>query len=139
MRLASAEVKRLLAHGRRVSAAVAGVVFMSRTLGREHLVTTASADFAAAANTTAAGVARVALAVPKRQLKRAVDRNRVKRILRETFRQHQVRGAGIDILVTLNAIPKLVAANTVKRQVRKNIEQAAVALFTKLAAGIGGR
>lgn len=46
---------------------------------------------------------RIAIAVPKRILKSAVDRNRVKRVIRETFRQHPVRGLPVDMLVTLRS------------------------------------
>ena len=139
MRLASAEVKRLLAHGRRSNAAVEGIVLASRTLARQSGAGDNNRPAIGGTLGDHAGSARVALAVPKRQLKRSVDSNRVKRILRETFRQHQVRDADIDILVTLNGVPKLAAAKTVKRQVRKSIQLAATALFTKLAAGNGSR
>jgi len=48
------------------------------------------------------GRGRIAIAVPKRILKSAVDRNRVKRVIREEFRQHSVRRLPVDILVTLH-------------------------------------
>ena len=43
--------------------------------------------------------ARLGMAVPKRQLKRAVDRNHIKRLIRESFRQHQAQLRGLDIVV----------------------------------------
>ena len=43
--------------------------------------------------------ARLGLAIPKRQLKKAVSRNRVKRLVRESFRKHQQILVGIDIVV----------------------------------------
>lgn len=42
---------------------------------------------------------RLGLAVPKKALKRAVWRNRVKRIVRESFRLHQHELPAIDIVV----------------------------------------
>ncbi len=42
---------------------------------------------------------RLGLAVPKKALKRAVWRNRVKRIVRESFRFHQHQLPAIDIVV----------------------------------------
>jgi ribonuclease P protein component len=45
--------------------------------------------------------ARLGLIVGKRQLKRAVDRNRVKRVLRETFRINRSQLPGFDIVVQL--------------------------------------
>ena len=49
------------------------------------------------------GQGRIAIAVPKRILNSAVDRNRVKRVIREEFRLHVVRQLPIDMLVTLRA------------------------------------
>ena len=49
------------------------------------------------------GQGRIAIAVPKRILKLAVDRNRVKRVIREQFRQHQIRALPVDMLVTLQS------------------------------------
>ena len=43
--------------------------------------------------------ARLGLAIPKRQVKKAVARNRIKRLVRESFRQHQHELAGLDIVV----------------------------------------
>jgi ribonuclease P protein component len=48
----------------------------------------------------AASVSRLGLSVPKRQAPRAVDRNRLKRIAREAFRQHPARGIGLDLVFT---------------------------------------
>ena len=53
------------------------------------------------ANTT--GVCRLGLIVPKRVFPRAVDRNRAKRVLREWFRDHQIRLGSRDILIRLTA------------------------------------
>lgn len=44
---------------------------------------------------------RIAVAVPKRLLKSAVLRNKIKRWIRESFRPHAVRTVGIDMLITL--------------------------------------
>jgi ribonuclease P protein component len=49
----------------------------------------------------ALGIARLGLIVPKRHLPRAVDRNRVKRLLREWFRRRQDSLRGSDLLVRL--------------------------------------
>lgn len=49
--------------------------------------------------------ARLGLIVGKRQLKRAVDRNRVKRVLRETFRINRSVLPGFDIVVQLADTP----------------------------------
>ena len=43
--------------------------------------------------------ARLGMAISKRVLKKAVDRNRIKRIVRESFRCHQQELSGLDIVV----------------------------------------
>ena len=42
---------------------------------------------------------RLGLAVSKKQVKRAVDRNRIKRIIRQSFRVHQNQLPGVDVVV----------------------------------------
>jgi ribonuclease P protein component len=49
----------------------------------------------------AAGLARIALVVPKKLVPRAVDRNRIRRIARETFRLYQEHLVGLDLVVRL--------------------------------------
>ena len=44
-------------------------------------------------------VARLGLAISKKHCRQATDRNRIKRIVRESFRQHQAELAGLDIVV----------------------------------------
>ena len=48
---------------------------------------------------------RLGLVVGKRQLKRAVDRNRVRRVLRETFRLRRATIPPMDIVVQLIETP----------------------------------
>ena len=43
--------------------------------------------------------ARLGLAIGRKHLRRAVDRNRVKRRIRESFRKHQARLRGLDVVV----------------------------------------
>lgn len=43
--------------------------------------------------------ARLGLAIAKKYVPLAVERNRVRRIIRETFRQHEIVLKGIDIIV----------------------------------------
>jgi ribonuclease P protein component len=47
--------------------------------------------------------ARIALVVPKRFAPHAVDRNRVRRLIRETFRLNQLHFGGQDLVVRLTA------------------------------------
>ena len=49
------------------------------------------------------GVPRLGVIVPKRVFPRAVDRNRMKRVLRELFRTLQERLGSRDILIRVTA------------------------------------
>ncbi len=42
---------------------------------------------------------RLGLAIAKKQLKRAVDRNRIKRLIRQSFRLHQNQLPAVDVVV----------------------------------------
>ncbi len=44
-------------------------------------------------------LARLGLAIAKKHVRRAVDRNRIKRLLRESFRRHQQQLRGLDLVV----------------------------------------
>jgi ribonuclease P protein component len=46
-------------------------------------------------------VARLGIALTRRLVPSAVERNLVKRLVRETFRRHAARGLGLDCVVTL--------------------------------------
>jgi ribonuclease P protein component len=46
---------------------------------------------------------RLGIIVSKHQAKRAVDRNRVKRLVRESFRHHKQALNGLDIIVMLRS------------------------------------
>lgn len=48
-------------------------------------------------------VARLGMAVAKRHAKKAVDRNLLKRLLRESFRQHGLSHRSLDLVVSLRA------------------------------------
>lgn len=44
------------------------------------------------------GQARLGLAISRKNVRRAVDRNRIKRVIRESFRQHLDQLIGLDIV-----------------------------------------
>lgn len=52
---------------------------------------------------SSAGPSRVGVAIPRRLVPLAVERNRVKRVVREVFRRHGVKDAGLDCVVALRA------------------------------------
>jgi ribonuclease P protein component len=49
------------------------------------------------------GISRFGIALARRQAPLAVQRNRFKRALREAFRRHAVKRAGLDMVVSLRA------------------------------------
>lgn len=51
------------------------------------------------------GHARLGMVVAKRQFKRAVDRNRMRRIIRETFRLSSPELPPLDVVVKVLAVP----------------------------------
>ncbi len=134
MRLTSVGVKQLLARGKRETAGLAGTTFSSRTLLRADLAAALVAPPVADAPDK---VSRIALSVPKRLLKRSVDRNRAKRVLRESFRLHAIRAAGVDTLITLSNTPKPAAAS--RRASMKALRRSADAMFCKIAASVANK
>lgn len=59
----------------------------------------ADADITLLARSNGLDHARLGLAIARKQLPRAVARNRIKRLARESFRQHQRELAGMDVIV----------------------------------------
>lgn len=46
---------------------------------------------------------RIGISIPKRQIRRAVDRNRIKRVIRENFRNRQKESSNIDVVFLIHA------------------------------------
>lgn len=65
-----------------------------------------------------AKVARVGLAVPKKVLRSAVARNRIKRLIRESFRNKKVDFMGFDVVVIATKRPQ----NNEKSCIRKQLD-----------------
>lgn len=62
------------------------------------------------------GQPRLGLVVPKRQARRAVDRNRVKRCVREAFRRMQTEVGDFDLVVQLT---RLAPADALHRDIER--------------------
>lgn len=62
---------------------------------------------------------RLGLAISKKNAKRAVDRNRIKRLIRESFRQNQHQLPLIDLVVMAKPITK----SAENRQIFNSLEQ----------------
>jgi ribonuclease P protein component len=103
MRLQQEDVRTVLRAGKTIkgpgqsganSGAIGGSFISVKCLVRSDAGTTISSGERSA---------RIAISVPKRLMKAAIDRNRFKRIVREVFRSHDIRGRPIDMLVLLTA------------------------------------
>jgi len=55
-------------------------------------------------------IARLGMAISKKNCRLATDRNRIKRVVRESFRQHQADLQGLDIVV-MNQVAAAQASN----------------------------
>lgn len=64
------------------------------------------------------GTARLGLAISKKTLRRAVDRNRVKRLIRESFRHHRQQLPEIDLVV----LGRRGLAGAGRRQITRSLE-----------------
>lgn len=82
--------------------------------------------FTAVAANSAASHPRLGLAIAKKNLALAVERNRIKRQIRESFRQHQASLPPLDIVI----LAKSVIRNEPAAQIRQQLER----LWTRLAA-----
>lgn len=64
--------------------------------------------------------ARLGLAISGKRLKLAVCRNRLKRLIRESFRQHQETLQGLDVVVTTSKNLKHFSNNAIYRSLEKH-------------------
>lgn len=85
----------------------------------DHARRSADPYFTVLAGPVRPGQARLGLAISKKQARRAVDRNRLKRVVRETFRQHRARLPGTDIVVLARAA----AVGVPRRRLTDSLEQ----------------
>ena len=71
------------------------------------------------ARTTTAGKSRLGIAVSKRHLRLAVDRNRIKRLVRESFRISGIRGLSMDIVI----LPRSTVKDAEPARLRRTLAQ----------------
>lgn len=63
--------------------------------------------------------ARLGLAISKKNAKRAVDRNRIKRVIRESFRLHQHELPALDLVIMAKPVTK----SAEKKQIHHSLQQ----------------
>lgn len=90
--MAGSSIYRLKKDNRLLNAAAFGRVFKKATRSRDKWFTVLSRE-------NNKQVARLGLAISKKHCRQATGRNRIKRIVRESFRQHQAEIAGLDVVV----------------------------------------
>jgi len=90
--LAGSSLYRLQKENRLLNAAAFGRVFKKATRSRDKWFTVLCRE-------NELDVARLGLAISKKNCRPATGRNRIKRVVRESFRQHQAELAGFDVVV----------------------------------------
>ncbi|MCH9694821.1 MAG: ribonuclease P protein component [Gammaproteobacteria bacterium] len=88
----SPEGYRFQKENRLLDAAAFGRVFKKATRSRDKLFTVLYRD-------SDEGAPRLGMAISKKHCRKATARNRIKRIIRESFRLHQSQLTGLDIVV----------------------------------------
>ena len=71
--------------------------------------------------------ARIGIIASRRVAPRAVDRNRVKRMVREVFRTMARRPAGMDIVVELRRCPRQASHAAARVELHRLLEELAAA------------
>lgn len=92
MGLSSHQGNRFTRRNRLLDAAAYGRVFKKASRSRDTLFTVLS-------RSNGDTIARLGLAVSKKHCRQATARNRLKRLIRDSFRRHQEALSGLDIVV----------------------------------------
>jgi ribonuclease P protein component len=72
-----------------------------------------------------AGASRLGIALTRRLVPRSVDRNRVKRLVRDEFRHHSVKNSGVDCVVALRKPFDSSLAPVLREELRQLLDQLA--------------
>ncbi len=68
---------------------------------------------------------RLGLAISKKQVRRAVDRNRLKRLAREVFRIHRSQLACVDVVVMARQAAGVADNASLRRSLERHLRQVA--------------
>ncbi|HXS51120.1 MAG TPA: ribonuclease P protein component [Usitatibacter sp.] len=69
------------------------------------------------------GCSRIGVALARRLVPLAVDRNRVKRAVREAFRRHDVKGSAVDCVVALREKMGRVDVAEIERELARLLDE----------------
>ena len=108
----SSQGNRFTKNNRLLNAAAFGRVFDGATRSRDEF-------FTVLCRRNKHSIARLGLAISKKHCRKATGRNRIKRIIRESFRHQQVLLAGLDVVV----INQPGATTATDRQIRDSLDQ----------------
>lgn len=72
-------------------------------------------------------IARLGLAISKKQCRKATARNRIKRVTREAFRQHQHELKGLDIVVINQPAAAMAKSSAMSESLAQHFERCSVA------------
>jgi ribonuclease P protein component len=90
--VAGTSLYRLQKENRLLNAAAFGRVFKKASRSRDKW-------FTVLCTRSDLDIARLGMAISKKNCRLATDRNRIKRVVRESFRQHQTDLQGLDVVV----------------------------------------
>ena len=111
-RLINSQGNRFTKDNRLLDAASFGRVFDEATRSRDEF-------FTVLCRRNKQSIARLGLAISKKHCRKATARNRVKRIIRESFRQQQAQLAGLDVVV----INRPAATMATGRQINDSLDR----------------
>jgi ribonuclease P protein component len=86
----------------------------------ENAQKSADAYLTVLARPTDRGYARLGLAIAKKSIRKAVDRNRIKRLARESFRLRQAGLGGVDFVVMARPPARQADRETLRRALEKH-------------------
>jgi ribonuclease P protein component len=75
------------------------------------------------ANSNGLGYPRLGLAISRKRVKHAVNRNRLKRLLRESFRRNKEHLGGLDIVVTASGAHASINNRSINESIKKHWEK----------------
>jgi|GEM_PF-2586559 len=69
------------------------------------------------------GKSRISITVRKKNIKKAVLRNRIRRLVKESFRHSEIKNIGLDINILYSPLDKKLSPQPQQEELKKNIEK----------------
>jgi ribonuclease P protein component len=116
--LTSSNEFRFQKTNRLLDAAAFGRVFKKAQRSRDKLFTVLCRD-------SEDEIARLGMAISKKHCRKATARNRIKRVIRESFRHHQYQLSGLDIVVINQPAAALADNGTINASLERHWQRCA--------------